>query len=1210
MRSRDVLHEHEFYYKDEQDRLIPNVYRFDVLITTYEMALAGFDALQPIIWRAGIFDEAHRLKNRASKAAEVLAQFRLEHKVLLTGTPLQNNLEELYSLLHFLQPQRFESQEDFLQEYGSLERSEDVQKLQELLRPLMLRRLKEDVEKSIPVKEETVVEVELTALQKRYYRAILERNFAFLTKGCRGANAPNLVNTMMELRKCCIHPYLIKGAEEQIVKECQANSADEVMACMIQSSGKLVLVDKLLKKLREQGRKVLIFSQMTRCLDLLSDYLAYRGYPWERIDGAVKGEDRQAAIDRFCDPSRDSFVFLLCTRAGGVGINLTVADTVVIYDSDWNPQNDIQAQARCHRIGQDKSVKVYRLITRNTYEREMFDKAGLKLGLDKAILQRMVAGEAGEGIPGGLTGTHGPQLSKREVETLLKKGAYGLLMEGGADDDSRRFCEEDIDQILERRTQVIKHGTDAVEATGNATSLFSKATFAATADDYDVDLDDPNFWELWAKRLHLDPKAMLQSSGGVAVDEPRIRRQLRRVKAVEALADGLVAESEVRLTRDSAVGVCKWEPEERRLFLATVLKHGLRLDKLGEALGPRRSHNDLVACVRALVKWLVEQAEADDRYFREDYERSLLGGIDFDRGTAVDEESGKVDLVAAEMDAEKDDAADDGDGEDARIEKGDLPFPNASKQQTREFVSFLRKPVGDDAWPEMLRNLAGQVLPRLQLLAWIREVVESNGEDGIPAPPIPGAAPREDWAKADDQALLKQVHSVGLESALGAVEGVEDKGVLLDRLVKLVSAITKRTQAAAKLAMHQATTGLVKVGKRRRAADRDDSGESGEDDGVDDEEYEEEDATASKGKKGRRGRGAAETDSPARQPNVSSQIFWSRRDQQEFFRVVLAYGLPTKGTESDWTVFSQLGDFSAAVLRRSPASFDLFKGLFMDALEKGSSAAASKKGTRGKKADESEDEEDEEIAAALGKRMVTVPPKFGPVKAKEFREALDLFARLRATESLPDGAIAEGKRKPSGWPKWWEFGRHDASLMKGVVAYGLARPDLIIADRSLDFYGDLSKAGLIDTAQIVPASEATPETAEPVLTASGRKKRSTRAEMSARFRPTTLPNCEALDLGRVDWPSQTQITNRLKMLLKPSGGDEEDVVVEDGRMPAEQPAEAEPTESPSKKKRTASPRKKQQTTLFQTMSKKKKKKTEGEGTAEDKGDDDNNGMEE
>ena len=139
---------------------------------------------------------------------------------------------------------------------------------------------------------------------------------------------------------------------------------------------------------RGAAPQVLIFSQMTRVLDLLGDYLRCQAYPYERIDGCVKGNDRQASIDRFSRPDSDRFVFLLCTRAGGVGINLTAADTVIIYDSDWNPQNDLQAQARCHRIGQTKPVAVYRLITRSSYEEVMFEKASMKLALDQAVRDR------------------------------------------------------------------------------------------------------------------------------------------------------------------------------------------------------------------------------------------------------------------------------------------------------------------------------------------------------------------------------------------------------------------------------------------------------------------------------------------------------------------------------------------------------------------------------------------------------------------------------------------------------------------------------------------------------------------------------------------------------------------------------------------------------------------------------------------------------
>ena len=185
------------------------------------------------------------------------------------------------------------------------------------------------------------------------------------------------------------------GAEDQIIaehterkqfkldlKDARQNDKN-ILEAMVQASGKLVLVDKLLPKLKAGGHKVLIFSQMIRVLDILEDYLIQMRFTYERIDGRIRGELRQEAIDRYSKPDSDRFAFLLCTRAGGLGINLTAADTVIIYDSDWNPQNDLQAQARCHRIGQQKSVKIYRLITRNTYEREMFDKASLKLGLDK-----------------------------------------------------------------------------------------------------------------------------------------------------------------------------------------------------------------------------------------------------------------------------------------------------------------------------------------------------------------------------------------------------------------------------------------------------------------------------------------------------------------------------------------------------------------------------------------------------------------------------------------------------------------------------------------------------------------------------------------------------------------------------------------------------------------------------------------------------------
>ncbi|XP_026548078.1 chromodomain-helicase-DNA-binding protein 7 [Notechis scutatus] len=518
--SRRMIQTYEMYFKDPQGRAVKGSYRFHAIITTFEMILTDCPELRNIPWRCVIIDEAHRLKNRNCKLLEGLKMMDLEHKVLLTGTPLQNTVEELFSLLHFLEPSRFPSETTFMQEFGDLKTEEQVQKLQAILKPMMLRRLKEDVEKNLAPKEETIIEVELTNIQKKYYRAILEKNFTFLSKGGGQANVPNLLNTMMELRKCCNHPYLINGAEEKILEEFKEtynpDSPDFQLQAMIQAAGKLVLIDKLLPKLKAGGHRVLIFSQMVRCLDILEDYLIQRRYPYERIDGRVRGNLRQAAIDRFSRPDSDRFVFLLCTRAGGLGINLTAADTCIIFDSDWNPQNDLQAQARCHRIGQSKSVKIYRLITRNSYEREMFDKASLKLGLDKAVLQSMSGREnATNGVQ---------QLSKKEIEDLLRKGAYGALMD--EEDEGSKFCEEDIDQILLRRTHTI-----TIESEGKG-STFAKASFVASGNRTDISLDDPNFWQKWAKKAELDIEA-LNGRNNLVIDTPRIRKQTRLYSAVK-----------------------------------------------------------------------------------------------------------------------------------------------------------------------------------------------------------------------------------------------------------------------------------------------------------------------------------------------------------------------------------------------------------------------------------------------------------------------------------------------------------------------------------------------------------------------------------------------------------------------------------------------------------------------------------------------------
>jgi len=547
--SRNVIHQHEWVVPGQVPSQGPP-YKWQVLITTYETVLQEASRLRRIKWNAIVVDEAHRLKNRSSRLVDELKSFSSDHRVLLTGTPLQNNLLEVWALLNFVDPDAFASEDDFASRFGNMNVAA-VNAVKEVLRPYLLRRKKEDVEKSIPPKEETIVMVELTRVQKKWYRALLEKNFSFLDMGARPANIGNLRNIVMELRKCCNHPFLIQGVEpieleaavkaDKKSKEAKAAaadvSADKVVATpasaedlmaqvLVDASGKLVFVDKMLPRLKAAGHRVLIFSQMVRVLDILEDYLIAHRWGYERIDGRVRGNERQQAIDRFSKPESEKFVFLLCTRAGGQGINLTIADTVIIYDSDWNPQNDVQAQARCHRIGQQKDVKVFRLITRATYEQDMFDRASKKLGLDQAVLQDMGKGDAIGNLGGlrstggsgaGKTGNTFTDLSRNDVDALLKKGAYDVFNEDDSAADA--FTNEDIDLILERRTQRI------VENTGTqAPSAFSKASFAAEAvpaGEEAIRLDDPDFWKKIMPQIH--------GKSGESLDPlPRRRRPTQR----------------------------------------------------------------------------------------------------------------------------------------------------------------------------------------------------------------------------------------------------------------------------------------------------------------------------------------------------------------------------------------------------------------------------------------------------------------------------------------------------------------------------------------------------------------------------------------------------------------------------------------------------------------------------------------------------------
>ena len=427
---------------------------FPVIVTSYEVVMADRKFLSKYNFKYLVVDEGHRLKNFDCKLIRELKYIPTANKLLLTGTPLQNNLPELWSLLHFLLPDvfsslsQFQSWFDFAEDIANDEnkdvdkheqehRAKVVQKLHGILRPFLLRRLKGDVELSLPRKKEILLYAQMVPKQKEFNDALVNKTIKELLTTVSGTDRipvghTAVNNLLMQLRKNCNHPDLITGGLDGSIL---FPSADE----LVKQCGKMQLLDRLMKRLRARGHKVLIFSQMTRMLDLLESYFQQRGEVVCRIDGSVKQDDRREFIHRFnTDPSYG--IFLLSTRAGGLGINLTGGDTVIIYDSDWNPHQDLQAMDRVHRIGQTKPVHVYRLATAKSVEGKMLRKAASKLALEKLVVT-----------------TGGFKQDKTDDDRAFGADELMALLKGESapgDEDlpqSRNISDADLEMILDRR---------------------------------------------------------------------------------------------------------------------------------------------------------------------------------------------------------------------------------------------------------------------------------------------------------------------------------------------------------------------------------------------------------------------------------------------------------------------------------------------------------------------------------------------------------------------------------------------------------------------------------------------------------------------------------------------------------------------------------------------------------------------------------------
>lgn len=294
--------------KEERAEVVNNILKpnaradereWDVCITTYEVAMLEKNVLLKFAWRYLIIDEAHRLKNEGSQFSQTVRLLQTENRLLLTGTPLQNNLHELWALLNFLLPDVFASSEQF-DEWFNLDVDDTAAKeriigqLHKLLRPFMLRRLKVDVEKSLPPKSETILFTGMSAMQKQLYKQVLLRDIDMInsnnTKDTAGSRTA-ILNIVMQLRKCCNHPYLFPNMEDR--------SLDPLADHLYKNCGKMMLVHKLLKKMKERDHRVLMFSQMTRMLDILEDYCISQGYKYCRIDGNTSYEVFNSSINLF-----------------------------------------------------------------------------------------------------------------------------------------------------------------------------------------------------------------------------------------------------------------------------------------------------------------------------------------------------------------------------------------------------------------------------------------------------------------------------------------------------------------------------------------------------------------------------------------------------------------------------------------------------------------------------------------------------------------------------------------------------------------------------------------------------------------------------------------------------------------------------------------------------------------------------------------------
>ncbi|XP_065319181.1 probable global transcription activator SNF2L2 isoform X1 [Gordionus sp. m RMFG-2023] len=579
--------------------------KFNVLLTTYEYIIKDKHVLSKIKWKYMIIDEGHRMKNHHCKLTQTLnSHYIAPHRILLTGTPLQNKLPELWALLNFLLPNIFKCCSTFEQWFNApfaltgekVELNEEetiliIRRLHKVLRPFLLRRLKKEVESQLPDKIEYVVKCEMSALQRCLYRHMQARG-VLLTDGSERdkkgkGGTRTLMNTLMQLRKICNHPFMFNHIEETFAEHIGQPNGIVQGIDLFRAAGKFELLDRMLPKLRTSGHRVLLFCQMTGLMTIMEDYFNFRGFKYLRLDGSTKSDDRGILLQKFNDTELNIFCFLLSTRAGGLGLNLQAADTVVIFDSDWNPHQDLQASDRAHRIGQKNEVRVFRLVTVNSVEEKILAAARFKLNVDEKVIQAGMFDQKSTsndrrkflqailttpGTTGGGSATHGDggldeTVNEDETpddETLNQMLArseeeFELFQQMDIERNretlahtytTRMLTEEELPTWMIKNDAEVKHMVERLTCEDDEDKIFGRGNRQRKEIDYSDALSDKQ----WLKVLEAESDDGQDEEGEEDIDrtsESRNRRAMERKQTQENEKNGIGVATSVGGTSSS-----------------------------------------------------------------------------------------------------------------------------------------------------------------------------------------------------------------------------------------------------------------------------------------------------------------------------------------------------------------------------------------------------------------------------------------------------------------------------------------------------------------------------------------------------------------------------------------------------------------------------------------------------------------------------------